>query len=186
MDRWQSILDDVLNIEKELGAGGESKIEPADGYFCNPCPESKSNISPFGDPRDENDPGGLTHKGNDLSAPEGTPIYACADGEVIDADYDMGQVSDYGDNLRSTAGRFLKIKHADGFVSTYMHCSKVFVPKGYKVQKGDNIALVGATGNAESPHLHWQVEKDGNAVDGMELLKPNPDLNSLKGLDPKE
>lgn len=158
---WQGILPDIYEIENELGAAGESKIE-GDGYFCLPCPTGTLS-SPFGEARDEGDSGGPVHKGNDFSASEGDPIYAAGDGEVIDVSYDESKTPN--------SGKFVCIKHDNGLVTYYRHCSHVFVPKGVKVHKGDNIALVGNTGESYGSHLHFQVELNGEAVDGMDYLK---------------
>ena len=67
-------------------------------------------------------------------------------------------------------GNYIKIDHGNGLVTVYMHCSQVFVPSGVSVYKGDNIALVGTTGDSEGPHLHFQVELDGIPVNGLDYL----------------
>lgn len=101
---------------------------------------------------------GYVHKGMDISAPEGKPIYVACDGQVLES----------GEN--ETMGNYIKIKHENGLVTIYMHCSKLFVPAGLKVYKGDNIALVGNTGDSTGPHLHFQVELNGEPVNGLDYL----------------
>lgn len=94
----------------------------------------------------------------DFCAPEGTPIYAACDGEII------------ASGEHETMGNYIKIKHENGLATIYMHCSKVFVPSGLKVYKGDNIALVGNTGDSTGSHVHFQVALNGEAVNGQDYL----------------
>lgn len=146
-----NMLPEILEIEKVFGAAGESRIEGSN-FFCHPCPDSQIS-SPFGESRD-----GYTHHGCDFSAPLGSPIYCAADGIV----FETGQ--------SDSMGNYIKIQHSDGFVSVYMHCSHVFVPNGMQVYRGDNIALVGSTGDSEAPHLHFQVELNGTPVNGLDYM----------------
>ncbi len=93
------------------------------------------------------------HEGLDLAAWSGTTIYAAASGEVISAGYN------------STYGYVVKIRHDDGLVSIYAHCSELLVSAGDKVSQADEIALVGATGYAFGYHCHFEVLEDGVKVD---------------------
>lgn len=151
IDNLNNLLVEVLEIEQVFGAAGESRIEGSN-FFCHPCPDSQIS-SPFGESRD-----GYTHHGCDFVAASGTPIYCAADGVV----FDTGQ--------SDSMGNYVKIQHADGFVSVYMHCSHVFVPNGMQVFRGDNIALVGSTGDSEAPHLHFQVELNGTPVNCLDYM----------------
>ncbi|MCE9499074.1 MAG: M23 family metallopeptidase [Leptospira sp.] len=56
-----------------------------------------------------------------------------------------------------TDGKSVRIDHENGFYTLYGHCSLILVTKGMKVKRGDKIALVGATGKATGPHLHYEV-----------------------------
>lgn len=145
------MLPQILEIENVYGAAGESRIE-GDNLFCHPCPGS-SVSSPFGEQRD-----GYVHHGIDMCANSGTPIYAACNGVVLES----------GQN--DSMGNYIKIQHENGLVSIYMHCSHLFVPSGMQVCKGDNIALVGSTGDSEAPHLHFQVELNGTPVNGFNYL----------------
>lgn len=93
------------------------------------------------------------HEGIDIAAPMGTPIIAPAAGLVIHVGNDPG----YGINVR--------IDHGYGVVTRYAHCSKVLVRVGQRVRRGDEIALVGKTGIATAPHLHYEVEVKGKTQD---------------------
>ena len=68
------------------------------------------------------------------------------------------------------AGKYVKILHSDGTETLYCHCSELIAEKGDEVKKGDIIALVGQTGLATGPHLHFEYHKDGRASDPEEIL----------------
>lgn len=157
---WEERLPQIYEIEDYYGAAGESCLS-GDGYFNHPCPDGEI-TSYFGEERDEGDSGGPYHKGTDFAIEEGSPIYAADDGVVIKVSYDGEEVP--------AAGKFVCIQHSDGLVTYYRHCSQVFVPLGAKVHRGDNIALVGNTGESTGPHLHFQVELNGKAVDALDYL----------------
>ena len=119
------------------------------GYFTHPCPGMSYQSSYFGEVRSfESRP----HKGNDYAAPTGTPTYAAAAGTVITAGWS------------NSAGNWVVISHGNGLVTKYMHHSSICVSAGQKVAKGQQIGYVGSTGNSTGPHLHFQVELNGVAV----------------------
>lgn len=128
-------------------------VVSGNGYFTHPCPGMTYQSSYFGEIR-EFETGG--HKGHDYAAPVGTPTYAAAAGTVVIAGYS------------SSAGNWVVINHGDGLVTKYMHHSSICVSAGQYVQKGQQIGCVGSTGQSTGPHLHFQVELNGVAV--------NPDL----------
>lgn len=92
------------------------------------------------------------HKGMDFHAAYGTPIRATADGIVAFA----GRGGGYGN--------FVKLKHAGGLMSGYGHMSRIAVRNGAHVSAGQVIGYVGSTGLSTGPHLHWEVWKNGVAV----------------------
>lgn len=109
--------------------------------------------SPFG-PREAPVPGASTdHKGVDLRASTGTPIYAPM----------AGTVKFKGGN--GGYGMMIKLNHGDGVETRYAHCSKLLVEKGEKVKKGQLIALAGKTGRSKGSHLHFEVRINGVPVD---------------------
>lgn len=104
-------------------------------------------ISRFG-PRGQKE-----HKGMDIKAPTGTPIMAAADGEVTYA------------GTRSGYGLVVEISHGDGVGTVYGHMNEISVAVGDVVHQRDPIGTVGATGNASTPHLHYEVLIDGEIYD---------------------
>lgn len=88
------------------------------------------------------------HYGTDLAADTGTPITAFADGTIVAQ----------GDS--DSFGKYVMIDHPDGYRTLYAHCSKLCMSCG-SVKKGDTIALVGSTGAATGPHLHFELERSG-------------------------
>ncbi|HJQ37910.1 MAG TPA: M23 family metallopeptidase [Thermoanaerobaculia bacterium] len=96
------------------------------------------------------------HKGLDLSAPTGTPIYATADGVVTFA----GRVS-LGTSINWWRfGNVVTIKHAERFITIYGHCDTVKVKTGQVVKQGEVVATVGSTGWSTNSHLHYEVRSD--------------------------
>ena len=100
------------------------------------------------------------HNGIDLAASEGTPVYAIKDGAVytvIEND--------------SEFGNYIILSHDQGkMTSVYAHLSKVFVDRYQYVKKGDVIGLVGQTGMATGPHLHFEIRQGGKAEDPRNKL----------------
>ncbi len=98
------------------------------------------------------------HPAVDMGAPTGTPIKAAGSGYVVKAGYD------------SSAGRYIKIDHGNGFTTTYMHCSKLYVSAGESVVKGDIIGAVGSTGTSTAPHLHFEIRYYDNPVNPNQMI----------------
>ena len=93
--------------------------------------------------------------GLDIAVPSGSYIRAAGTGIVDDA----GQDVQYG--------RYVRISHGEGLRSLYAHASWVFVAEGDSVGAGEVIALSGNTGRSTAPHLHLEIEQDGEPVDPM-------------------
>jgi murein DD-endopeptidase MepM/ murein hydrolase activator NlpD len=96
------------------------------------------------------------HEGIDLTAPLGTPIYATADGTVIQAGFSMGGF-----------GKRILVDHGFGYNTLYGHCQEILVEPGQAVKRGEVIGRVGSTGLSRSPHLHYEVHVNGRPVDPM-------------------
>ena len=92
------------------------------------------------------------HAGMDFSAPTGTPIYSTGDGRVVRSGVETG----YGKSVR--------IDHGYGYMTLYAHMSNITARPGQKVKRGDIIGYVGNTGKSVGPHLHYEVHKDGVAI----------------------
>lgn len=99
------------------------------------------------------------HAGVDLSAKEGTPIYAAGAGTVCTSGTENGY------------GNVVKIDHGYGYMTVYGHCSKLLVKAGDKVKRGDKIALVGSTGLSTSPHCHYEVRVNNVPQDPINFYK---------------
>lgn len=101
------------------------------------------------------------HQGLDIEAPLGTPILAVMDGHVSSV------------NESVTYGRVVVLDHGDGLETVYAHCSEVLVKPPQLIKQGEVIARVGITGNARTPHLHFEVRRDGTPVDPRTFLVPS-------------
>ena len=100
------------------------------------------------------------HEGIDVSAPMGTPIEAPAAGIVRSTGWEAG----YGNTI--------EIDHGFGIVTRFAHTSRILVRQGQHVQRGERIALVGNSGLATGPHLHYEVHVNGRPVDPLHYVMP--------------
>lgn len=98
---------------------------------------------------------GRGHKGIDIAAPYGTPIYAAASGTVIDA----------GTGWNGGYGNCVIVENDDGNVTVYAHQAELAVEYGDVIEKGQLIGYVGSTGDSTGNHLHFEVRKDGKYYD---------------------
>ena len=98
------------------------------------------------------------HKGVDLAAPKGTPIYATRSGYVNVATY------------HETAGYYITINHQDGYTSVYMHMTHYVVQRGDYVKAGQLVGYVGSTGRSTGPHLHFGIHKNGTYLNPMDYI----------------
>ena len=103
--------------------------------------------------------GGMrAHRGIDLAAPTGTPVYATADGVVGKAEW------------FSSYGLIVQIAHGSELETRYAHMSRLAVGPGERVRKGDVIGYVGSTGRSTGPHLHYEVRVSGEAVNPIPYM----------------
>ncbi|MFL5516767.1 MAG: peptidoglycan DD-metalloendopeptidase family protein [Gemmatimonadales bacterium] len=100
------------------------------------------------------------HEGIDVTAPMGSPIEAPAAGVVIETGWETG----YGNTV--------SIDHGYGIVTKFAHTSKILVHEGQRVSRGQRIALVGNSGLATGPHLHYEVHVNGRPVDPLKYVLP--------------
>jgi len=91
------------------------------------------------------------HEGIDFSAPVGTEIYATGNGTIVEA----------GRNQHGGYGNKIVIDHGYSYKTVYAHLSRIFVKPGQKILRGQIIGYVGNTGKSTSPHLHYEVRKNG-------------------------
>jgi len=105
----------------------------------------------------------LRHDGVDISAPVGTVVRAAADGIVA-----------YSDNGIRGYGNCVLILHPNGWVTLYAHNSRTTVQPGWRVRRGERIALVGSTGISRGPHVHFELIDGGRATDPLALFDGGP------------
>ncbi len=110
---------------------------------------------------------GKVHKGMDMAAHVGEPVYAIADGEVIYA----------GDGLRGY-GNVVILRHDRKTSSLYAHNSELKVKQGDQVTKGTLVALLGNTGHSTGPHVHFEI-RDGDAAVNPRNVLPKSKLGML-------
>ena len=140
----------TVGTAKTTASAAQRSAERSAGFIC-PLKRGSFTVSAYyGD--------GRGHKGMDLAANKGTPIYAVADGRVTSSGYDK----DYGYNII--------IQHSNGLSTRYAHASVLFVNKGQTVSQGDVIAYVGSTGASTGNHLHFEVMVNGNRVNPISYI----------------
>ena len=107
------------------------------------------------------------HTGADLAARTGTPIYAGGDGVIDRAQWFSGY------------GRYVEIRHANGYNTAYGHMSAIAdgITPGTRVSQGQVIGYVGSTGVSTGPHLHYEIKINGHTVDPLAVKLPR--ANSL-------
>jgi murein DD-endopeptidase MepM/ murein hydrolase activator NlpD len=93
------------------------------------------------------------HPGLDFTAPQGTPVYATADGTIETAG-----------NLGNGYGNHVVVNHGYSYKTLYGHMSRLKAKRGQKVKRGELIGYVGNTGTSTAPHLHYEVEKGTKKV----------------------
>lgn len=107
------------------------------------------------------------HNGTDFAMPIGTPVTAPANGVVE-------RVSNH-----HAAGRYIVVRHDNGYRTRYLHLSRPLVSQGERVTMGERIALSGNTGRSTGPHLHYEVIVNNAPVNAMTV--PLPENTSLSG-----
>lgn len=136
--------------DKVVLQGKKNPILAATGTLLTPSRGAIS--SPFGMRW------GKMHEGLDIAANMGDPIKAALDGIVVYSGWETGY------------GNVIKLQHKNGLMTIYGHCSKLDVSVGQNVNKGDQIGLVGSTGNSTGPHLHFEVRVNGVAQNPVAFL----------------
>ena len=102
------------------------------------------------------------HTGVDWACPLGTPIYAAGNGEIEKAGWESGY------------GKYIRIKHANGYETAYGHMTAFArgIDPGVKVHQGQVIGYVGSTGQSTGPHVHYEIIINGRFVDPMRIKLP--------------
>ncbi|BAY68982.1 peptidoglycan DD-metalloendopeptidase family protein [Nostoc sp. PCC 7120 = FACHB-418] len=103
---------------------------------------------------------GRMHRGIDIAAPVGTPVFAAADGVVEKSGWNRGGY-----------GNLVDIRHPDGSLTRYAHNSRLLVQAGQQVRQGQQIAAMGSTGFSTGPHTHFEIHKTGKgAINPIAML----------------
>ncbi len=102
---------------------------------------------------------GRMHKGVDLAGAHGSPIYSTAEGVVSFAGQQRG------------FGNIVIVDHQHGFQTYYAHMSRIAVTRGQVVARGDRLGDMGSTGHSTGNHLHYEIHKDGIAINPMTFIK---------------
>jgi murein DD-endopeptidase MepM/ murein hydrolase activator NlpD len=145
-DRLQSVRTDV-DKRNQLAAATPS-IWPTHGWLTS---TAGNRSDPFTGERD-------FHPGLDISADKGDPVYATADGKVMNA------------SASGNYGNLVILDHGYGLETRYGHLSAFKVKDGQAVKRGDLIGLVGSTGRATGAHLHYEVRANGRILNPLQLL----------------
>lgn len=99
------------------------------------------------------------HPGLDIAVPQDSYVRAAGSGMVVDAGRD------------EVYGLYVLVDHGGGIQSMYGHASQLFVSRGDRVEQHEVIALSGSTGISTAPHLHFEIRRDGEAVDPLEYVQ---------------
>ena len=137
--------------------GGSSGGGSGGGTWLRPCSYVYMS-SPFGLRQSPTSGASTFHKGVDLAAPAGTPIYASRAGVVTIATYS------------NSAGYYVTINHGDGYSSIYMHMTNYVVSAGSAVSAGQLIGYVGSTGISTGNHLHFGIAYNGAYINPCNFL----------------
>lgn len=132
--------------------------------FISPVDEGKYWLSSYFGPRKKPNGQASFHKGIDMAALKGTPVKAAASGFVQEAYEDKGY------------GKTIVISHEQEHKTRYAHLDKILVVKGQRVEQGQLIGKVGATGNVRTAgkdpsHLHFEVYIGQERVNPLQYLK---------------
>jgi len=164
MELARALVDDLdLGLARQLTA----EVDDAAGAHPTPAGADEPLVAPvaarvtsgFGHRADPLTGAPDFHAGVDLAAPLGTAVRAAAAGEVV-----------FG-GARGAAGNVVEIRHADGTRTSYAHLASVRVRAGARVEAGQVVGAVGASGRTTGPHLHFAVERAGRPVDPAPLLR---------------
>lgn len=159
---------DFVNLKKQIAKSVESVgiikthlRKERDIYRSTPLglPVSGKISSHFGmriHPIDGNE---HFHNGIDITTNSGNPVRATADGVVSFSGW-------YG-----AYGNVVVVEHGFGFSTLYSHNKTNIATVGQRVKRGDTVAYVGSTGNAQSPHVHYSIYKDGKPLNPLKIFK---------------
>lgn len=151
-------------LEKIVGARAAMTPGSSEGWRQTFIWPVEARISGrFGSQRIYRGEPGSYHSGLDLAAPRGTTYVAPADGVVILV----------ADRPYTLEGNLILIDHGMGLNSAFLHSDRTLVREGEVVRQGQPIGVVGATGRATGPHLHWGLKWNDARIDPLNMLRRN-------------
>lgn len=136
---------------KQFSSMYDGPITPGSGIMIWPVPDYTYTTTEYGR-------GG--HRGLDICAPYGAPVYACDGGTVITAGW------------HGSYGNYIQIDHGNGIVTLYAHNSALLVGVGQTVAPGQVIAQVGSTGNSSGNHVHLEIYVNGGRTNPRSYVSP--------------
>ena len=148
----------VKELDEALDLLDRMKSEARRLPIANPSP-GHSVSSTFGVRKDPLLGTPAMHSGMDFRAPMGSEAHVTAPGTVISAGWNGGY------------GRMVEVRHAGGFTTRYGHLSKILVKEGQELSAGDVVGKVGSSGRSTGPHLHYEVRRNGDALNPVRFLK---------------
>jgi murein DD-endopeptidase MepM/ murein hydrolase activator NlpD len=148
----------VRELDEALDLLDRMKKEAQRLPIANPAP-GRAISSTFGVRKDPLLGTPAHHSGMDFRAPAGAPARASAAGTVVKAGWNGGY------------GRMVEIEHSGGFTTRYAHLSKIGVKEGQAVSGGQEIGKVGSSGRSTGPHLHYEIRRNGEAIDPLRFLR---------------
>ena len=142
----EPVTEKVTVGTKKVSSGATSYITGS-GRFIWPVPGYRNCSRWYGG----------SHKGVDICAAAGTPIYASAGGTVTKAGYNRaGAGNGYGNSVI--------ISHSNGYTTVYAHCLSLVVHAGQSVKQGQLIGYVGSTGRSSGNHCHFEIRRNGSYI----------------------
>ncbi len=155
--RVAALNDDMKTITQAALAGAPTRGVGAERLRW-PTPEYYEITSPFGMRLHPVLHVPKLHAGIDIGAPNGAMIIASAAGTVVLVE----RLPVYGQTV--------VVHHGSGIATVYAHLSEVVVKEGQQVSEGSQLGLVGATGQVSGPHLHYEVRREGKAINPLDLI----------------
>ena len=153
----------VKELDEALDALDAIKSKARTLPIANPAP-GLAITSTFGVRRDPILGTPALHSGMDFRAPTGTKVHATAPGVVTKAGRNGGY------------GRMVEVDHGNGFSTRYAHMSRIRVKVGQEIRTGDVVGDSGSTGRSTGPHLHYEVRRNGDAIDPLRFIKAGKEV----------
>lgn len=157
--RAEIMVSAVLLLGIAAGAVLPARAQAKTEKLCFPLGTARYRISdPYGWRDDPFTGEPAFHKGIDLACAEGTAVFAAGDGVVLQA------------KRSASYGSFLRILHPDGSETTYAHLQYCYVRAGEAVCAGQTLGTAGQSGRATGAHLHFELQRQGEACDPADAL----------------